>query len=125
MGGWCSGINVKFAYISPIVVCIPFVVANLLPAQMSMELMLTDTQVVADLTLELAFVLTTKTLLSEERHSTELPLRFDIIFEEYMKLAVLLLDTPPLDFTRSSYSLREFAKLMEKNGFISLDVGLM
>jgi len=60
-----------------------------------------------------------------EREVQELPLRFDTIFEGYMKLAALLLDAPPLDFTESSYSLREFAKMMQKSGFISLSAGLM
>eukprot|EP00931_Biecheleriopsis_adriatica_P041054 TRINITY_DN23508_c0_g1_i1.p1 TRINITY_DN23508_c0_g1~~TRINITY_DN23508_c0_g1_i1.p1 ORF type:complete len:113 (+),score=21.28 TRINITY_DN23508_c0_g1_i1:73-411(+) len=90
---------------------------------MATELALADTRLVADLTLELSFVLTAKTLLSEGRGSLKLPLRFDVIFEEYMKLAGLLLDTT-LDFSQSSRSMREFAKVMQKNGFITLDAGL-
>jgi len=90
---------------------------------MAMDLVLADTRLVADLTLELSFVLTTKTLLSEGRDSFHLPLRFNVIFEEYMKLAGLLLDAA-VDFSQSSRSMREFAKMMHKNGFISLDPGL-
>lgn len=91
--------------------------------QMATGLVLADTRLVADLTLELSLVLATKTLLSEGRDSFHLPLRFDIIFEEYMRLAGLLMDAG-LDFSQSSHSMRDFAKIMHKKGFISLDAGL-
>jgi hypothetical protein len=87
------------------------------------EIVVVDSRKAMDLTLELTFVLATKTLLSANFCPVLLPLRFDVIFEKHMRFAGLLMDVPELDFQKSSRSLRQFAKAMEKNGFLVLNTG--
>lgn len=82
-----------------------------------------DPRPAMDLTLELTFVLAAKTVLSEEWCLTSLPMRFDLIFEKYMRLAALVLDAPELDFAQSSRSFRQFAKVLERNRFVTLNTG--
>lgn len=74
-----------------------------------------------DLALELTFVLATKTLLSADCGVARPPLRIDRVFEKYMRLAGILLGLPELDFQQSSRSLRQFAKAMEKQGYLELN----
>jgi hypothetical protein len=77
-----------------------------------------------DLALELSFVFATKTLLSVELSADLLPMRLDIVFEKYMRLAGILLNEPALNFQKSSWSLRQFAKAMQKKGFLELNTSL-
>eukprot|EP00933_Yihiella_yeosuensis_P004940 TRINITY_DN10934_c2_g1_i1.p1 TRINITY_DN10934_c2_g1~~TRINITY_DN10934_c2_g1_i1.p1 ORF type:complete len:473 (-),score=93.82 TRINITY_DN10934_c2_g1_i1:116-1534(-) len=89
----------------------------------SSDIVLVDSRTLMDANLEITFIVAVKTLLSSEQSLHLLPMRFDLIFEKYMRLGALLLDIPELDFAKSTKNLRQFAKAMEKNGFLSLAAG--
>jgi len=74
-----------------------------------------------DLNLELSFVLVVKTILTTEACPALLPMRIDDMFEGYIRFAALLLKLPELDFRQSSYNIRQFAKALEKKGFVGLN----
>merc|ERR1712113_282984 len=76
-----------------------------------------------DLYLELAFIMTAKTLLSRELCGQALPLRVELMFEDYMRLAGIVLNFPELSFQKSSTNLRQFARALQNRELLVLNDG--